>query len=184
MEAAAGFPRPRAGTGTTVSRLATYLNDHLGGSTGGLELAKRASGSNEGNEYGPVLAELAREIEEDRDALIELMNELGVGRDRVKVLAGWSGEKLGRLKPNGSLLSYSPLSRLIEIEGLVIGVTGKLSLWENLRDALGDRVGEVDFVELAERARSQRARLDALRSAAAPAALAGDGGPVKRAAGS
>jgi len=164
-----------------VSRLATYLNDHLGGSTGGLELVKRASRSNGGNEYGPVLAELVREIEEDRNALLELMAELDVGRDRVKVLAGWAGEKAGRLKPNGSLVSYSPLSRLIEIEGLVIGVTGKLSLWENLREILGDRVGGVDLVELAERARSQRARLDALRAAAAPEALAGDGGPIRRA---
>jgi hypothetical protein len=155
-----------------VSHLATYLNDHLGGSTGGLELAKRARGSNEGNEFGEVLEELTEEIAADRDALIELMDALGIGRDRVKVAAGWIGEKAGRLKPNGSLLSYSPLSRLIELEGLTIGVTGKLSLWENLRAALGDRVGSIDFVELAERARSQRARLDALRASAAAQALA------------
>lgn len=165
-----------------MSHLATYLNDHLGGSTGGLELAKRARGSNEGNEFGEVLEELTEEIAADRDALIELMDELGIGRDRVKVAAGWIGEKAGRLKPNGSLLSYSPLSRLIEIEGLTIGVTGKLSLWENLRVALGDRVGSIDFAELAERARSQRARLDALRSAAAAAAFAGDeDAPLRRA---
>ena len=165
-----------------MSHLATYLNDHLGGSTGGLELAKRARGSNVGNEYGEVLAELAEEIGDDRDALIDLMEQLGIGRDRVKVAAGWIGEKAGRLKPNGSLLSYSPLSRLIELEGLTIGVTGKLSLWENLRASIGDRVGDVDFVELAERARSQRARLDALRASAAAEAFAGDeDAPVRRA---
>ncbi len=167
-----------------MSRLATYLNDHLGGATGGLELARRACGSNEGNEYGEVLIEITREIEEDRNSLLRIMDHLDVSRDRLKVAAGWAGEKAGRLKPNGSLLSYSPLSRLIEIEGLALGVEGKLSLWQNLRVAHGERIGDVDLAELIDRARSQRARLDALKEAAVPEALAGDGGPVRRAAGS
>jgi hypothetical protein len=151
--------------------LATYLNDHLGGATGGLELARRAASSNEDSEYGAELKALAAEIEEDRNALRALMDELGVGEDRLKVTAGWVGEKLGRLKPNGALLSYSPLSRLIEIEGLYLGVTGKLSLWTNLEAVHGTPVGGVDVAEYAERARSQRERLTDLRRRAAAEAL-------------
>lgn len=154
-----------------ADKLAIYLNDHLAGSTAGLELAKRAAGANEDSPYGAALSVLAREIEEDRDSLLQLLEELGYGKDRVKVTGGWIAEKFGRLKLNGSLLEYSPLSRLIELEGLYLGVTGKLSLWTNVRASLGDRIGAVDLVELAERAESQRGRLEDLRTDAAAEAL-------------
>lgn len=154
-----------------ADKLAIYLNDHLAGATAGLELAKRAAGSNEGTPYGAAFSTLAREIEEDRDSLLALIDELGFGKDRLKVTGGWLAEKFGRLKLNDSLLEYSPLSRLIELEGLYLGVTGKLSLWTNVRASLGDRVGSVDLVGLAERAESQRSRLEDLRTDAAAEAL-------------
>jgi hypothetical protein len=147
--------------------LAIYLNDHLAGSTAGVELARRAASSNEGNDYGRVLSGIAREIEEDRATLEALMSRLDVSRDRVKTLAAWLGEKAGRLKPNGHLLSYSPLSRLEEIEFLLLGVTGKLSMWR----ALDHTLGEVELAELEARAESQRERLETLRLQAAREAL-------------
>ena len=60
--------------------LAIYLNDHLAGSTVGVELARRARGSNDGTELGEFLATLAAEIEEDRDTLGEVMGSVGAGR--------------------------------------------------------------------------------------------------------
>ena len=57
------------------------------------------------------------------------MKGLGFGADRAKNAAFWAAEKLGRLKLNGQLTGSSPLSRLIEIEGLLAGINGKLSLW-------------------------------------------------------
>ena len=83
--------------------LGTYLNDHLAGSTAGLELVRRARGSNEGTSLGRFLGELEAEIAEDRAALEAVMDRLGVGKDRLKVAAGWMGEKVGRLKPNNRL---------------------------------------------------------------------------------
>ena len=47
-------------------------------------------------------------------------------------------EKAGRLKMNGELFEYSPLSRLVEFEGLTLGVTGKLSLWKVLEQLTDD----------------------------------------------
>jgi hypothetical protein len=140
--------------------LAIYLNDHLAGATAGVELARRAASNNSGNDYGPALSELAREIEQDRATLERLMDRLGAGRDRVKLAAAWVGEKVGRLKLNGNLLSYSPLSRLEEIEFLLLGVTGKLALWRALSE-------HIDLPELEARAESQRERLEALRLRAA-----------------
>ena len=155
------------------SHLTTYLNDHLAGATAGLDLARRAASNNEGTPYGRVLAEIAEEIAEEREVLEEVMARLSVSRDRVKVLGGWAAEKLGRFKLNGSLLSYSPLSRLLEIEGLALGVEGKLSLWHSLKVTYGDdpRLRGVDLEALIERARSQRRRLERQRRRAAQEAL-------------
>jgi hypothetical protein len=154
-------------------RLSIYLNDHLAGATAGLDLARRAASNNEGTPYGRVLTEVAVEIAEDRESLIEVMARLSVGRDRVKVAAAWALEKVGRLKPNGSLVSYSPLSRLVEIEGLALGVDGKLSLWHSLKESHGDdpRLRGVDLDALINRARSQRRRLERQRRRAADEAL-------------
>lgn len=155
------------------SRLSIYLNDHLAGSTVGVELARRAAASNGSTELGKALAELAAEIEEDRKALVDIMERLGIGQDRVKVLASWAGEKAGRLKLNGQLRGYSPLSRLEELEGLSLGVEGKLALWQTLQRTHGDepKLRGVDFDDLIRRARSQRQRLERRRRAAAEEAL-------------
>jgi hypothetical protein len=102
------------------------------------------------------------------------MDHLGTGPHRIKDLGAWTFEKLGRLKPNNSLLSYSPLSRVVELEGLALGVTGKLALWRALRQVLGDTLGEFDFVALAARAENQQGRLESLRLKAVAEALAAD----------
>ncbi len=154
-----------------MANLAIYLNDHLAGSTLGLDLAKRSHSSNEGNAYGDALADLAREIEEDREALLSLMDELDVPKDHLKVASAWAAEKIGRLKLNGSLFSYSPLSRLVELEGLYLGVTGKLSLWTNLKTATPGGLTSADLDELIARAESQRSRLEDLRRRAAAEAF-------------
>lgn len=108
------------------------MNDHLAGATAGRELARRAAASNRGSSHGPFLGELAQEVDEDRAVLLEIMRALGIRVDHVKVGGGWAAEKLGRLKLNGRLLSYSPLSRVVELEGLTLGVHGKLALWRSL----------------------------------------------------
>jgi hypothetical protein len=155
------------------TRLATYLNDHLGGSATGRELGRRALKSNRGNEYGLVLEDVVRQIEEDVESLLELMRRLEVKPDRVKEALGWAGEKVGRLKLNGQLLGYSPLSRLIELEALMLGVSGKLALWQALRAVLADdpRIDGIDLEHLAERAKEQRRVLEGLRRRAAIEAL-------------
>ena len=150
-------------------RLSIYLNDHLAGSTGGLELAKRTRGANQGTDYGEPLERIASQIEEDRDALIGLMESLEIKRDHPKVAAGWVAEKLGRLKLNGQLTGYSPLSRLIELEGLAVGITGKQSLWDALLQ-ISDQDARLDAEELrrlATRAEEQRDEVWNLRQRAA-----------------
>jgi hypothetical protein len=147
--------------------LGIYLNDHLAGATTGLELARRVRGSNEGTDLGRFLDDLVTEIEEDRETLEAVMDRLGVATNPVKRLGGWVAEKAGRLKLNGQLLGYSPLSRLLELEMLHIGVTGKLELWKALDATVGTELAEFDLGRLVERAESQRRRLERQRLDAA-----------------
>ena len=150
-------------------RLGIYLQDHHAGSTSGLELARRARSANQGTVYGDFLSRLADDIAADRRALEGVMEDLGVGTDRAKDGAAWVGEKLGRLKSNGQLLGYSPLSRLVELEGLALGVSGKLALWRALR-LLADDEPALDAARLerlVERAKSQQEGIEEHRLRAA-----------------
>jgi hypothetical protein len=61
------------------------------------------------------VAQIAAEIEEDRATLQDLMDRLGVGRDRVKTVLAWTGEEVERLKLNGELFRAAPLSRMEEL---------------------------------------------------------------------
>ena len=152
--------------------LGIYLNDHLGGSTAGLALARRCLRANRGTELGNFLEGLAREIEEDRHTLVRLMVRLSLERSTTKQVAGLVAERLGRLKLNGQLTGYSDLSRLLELEGLTIGVRGKHALWKNLRCAgIQDHVPDIALDRLIERAESQLSGLERHRLAAAATAL-------------
>jgi len=155
----------------TADKLSIYLNDHLAGATVGVELAKRSRGSNQGTPLGDFLDRLQREIAEDRETLKSLMGELGIRPDPLKTRGAWTAEKLGRLKLNGQLTGYSPLSRVVELEGLSMGITGKRAMWAALEHVLGARPG-FDFAELRRRAERQAAELEEHRLEAAQAALA------------
>jgi hypothetical protein len=153
--------------------LGIYLNDHLAGATGGAELARRVAATRREGEAGDVLLRLAADIAADRAALLEIMTTLSVPVRAYKVCAGWIGEKAGRLKLNGRLLSRSPLSSLEELELMRLGVTGKAAGWRTLRlladtDPRLDR-GRLD--ELIARADSQLGLLEDLRVRAARLAL-------------
>jgi hypothetical protein len=55
--------------------------------------------------------------------------------------------KVGRLKPNGQLAAYSPLSPLLELESLHLRIDDKIDVWNALRSSVGDRVNGIDFDE-------------------------------------
>jgi hypothetical protein len=152
-----------------VDRLATYLNDHLAGSSAGLDLARRIARDNEGTAYGEEIADIADEIAEDRAALQRAMDRLGIHRDPLRLLAAWGAERLRRTVPWSWVLDRSGLGRLEEVEMLMLGVSGKLALWRALGETRS--VDGLDFDALADRARSQLERLEALRLQAAAEAF-------------
>ncbi|WP_432488320.1 hypothetical protein [Kineococcus sp. SYSU DK018] len=153
--------------------LATYLNDHLAGATAGEARFARAARSHRGTDAGRVLERLTREVAEDRRTLVRLMGALGVGSDRRLQVLGRAGEALGTLKTNGRLLRRSPLSSVVELEMLSLGVQGKGALWRSLRELAldDDRLDADELEELVERAARQSAELEAVRRSAVAEAL-------------
>lgn len=152
--------------------LGIYLNDHLAGAAGGVELARRLRSSNSGDpELGAPLARICAEIEADREGLVRLAERLGIRRDPVKPKLAVLAERLGRLKPNGQLRGYSPLSRVLELEILASGIGGKLQLWNSLEQIFGDSLAGFDFHALAERADRQGQEVEDLHMAAAKRAF-------------
>ncbi|XXF75743.1 hypothetical protein P2318_22100 [Myxococcaceae bacterium GXIMD 01537] len=140
-----------------VKLLGIYLKDHLASSSLGLSLARRAERENRGNAVGESLSALLPELEEDHATLLRVMRLVGVAPDRFKLGAVWLAERLGMLKLNGRLVSYSPLSRVVELEGVIKAVAGKRSVWRALgRLARAEKVLETfDFSALAARAEAQ-----------------------------
>jgi hypothetical protein len=146
-----------------------YLRDHYAGSVAGLELVARARRSKEGSELGEFLARLEPEIREDQAALLAVMRSLGAEPSRVKNGLAWTAEKAGRLKLNGRIVRPSPLSTVVELEGLAAGILLKRSLWTSL-EALGDpRLAGHDFAALAARAEEQAASVEEWKRRAAAA---------------
>jgi hypothetical protein len=149
-----------------------YLADHHAGSVAGLELARRCAKANEDNDVGRWLSTtVVPAIEQDRDALRGVMTLVNAHPSHWKNAAFWAGEKLGRFKLNGELTSYSPLSRLVELEGLTSGVSAKLSLWQCLRESGDPRLETIDFTELIGRAEEQLKGLEQQRRKASAMAF-------------
>lgn len=156
--------------------VAIYLQDHLAAATGGLGLARRARDAQEGRdeELHRFLVRLADEIAEDREVLLRALELIGARPDRAKVLAAAAVERLGRFKPNGHLLSRSPLSDLFEVEGLTVAVQGKLAGWVTFDRLQHPALAPIDFAALIARAEDQSAGIEAHRRPLAVRALSGD----------
>ncbi len=138
-------------------QLATYLNDHLGGSMAGRDLAEKIASENEGTELGSFMAGVLAAIEEDRSTLEDIMKQVGVERAVVKQAAGRLAERLSRLRMHQTVTRDPGLSRLMELEALILGITGKLAVWRTLRELAPrePRLGGVDLDDLMGRAREQ-----------------------------
>lgn len=148
---------------TDEEMLGVYLNDHLAGAAAGVALARRAARQH--SRHRAELTSIAREIVHDRAALVAIMRALGVPTRAYKQYAAWLGEKIGRFKPNGQLVGRSPVSDVLELEALRLGVEGKVAGWRLLR-RLADHDDRIDagfLDELIKRAIRQVEVLEDLR---------------------
>jgi hypothetical protein len=153
--------------------LGIYMNDQLALGTFWRELARRSQRNNSGTELGDALARVSTGIAEDVDTFQQIMHRLGIPINHIKMGLAVVAERLGRLKLNGRLGGYSPLSRFVELDVLAMGIDGKMLLWTTLRDLAGlaSALPDIDFDDLIERAQRQRADLEPFRAHAGTEAL-------------
>jgi hypothetical protein len=144
--------------------LGTYLKDHFAGASAGAALAARIAEGHQGRPEAGELSRLAADVEEDRSLLREIMSTLGIEPSTTLDVAAEVGERLARLKPNGRVLERSPLSDLVELEAMRLGVAGKASCWTALRflSASDARLSAPALDGLIARAESQIAVLERL----------------------
>ena len=114
------------------ANLATYLNEHLLASEGGVQAFKAAADTFKGTKHEPALRALSGEIDRDRRDLARIMQQLGFrpkGWKRLLTLAVRAG---GRMNPVNLLRLRRSSMAQFELDFLTGAVRAKRSMWEAL----------------------------------------------------
>ena len=153
--------------------LDVYLNDHLAGAMLGSDLAEQIRSQNEGTALGQLMESLAPQIDQDRQTLIELMQQLDSSKNPVKQATAWIAEKASRVKFSGMTSGEPELGRFMALETLTLGVRGKACMWTALRQVADQHpaIASLDLDELINRARTQEDALERERLVAGTRAL-------------
>jgi hypothetical protein len=152
---------------STRDQLAAYLRNHDAallataarlGSTARSHLLASAR---------PVLGGVLDEVRADRDALGRLMRALGVPPSRTQRAAAHLGERVGRLKPNGSWSRRTPLTDVVELEALGLAAVGTLRLWQTVLawqqlEGLGPLTARLGDLDVPHRVSAARRRVETL----------------------
>jgi hypothetical protein len=150
-----------------VKELESYLNDHLAGSVGALELIAHCAHLYDDKPLGAFFTEMKAQIGADQDTLRRLMRRLGIEESKVRQAAAWAGEKIGRAMLTIAGSEPDGLGLLLILEGLTMGVVGKRLLWCALCAANLPKLEQFNFEELQRRAEDQikRAQAEQVRCA-------------------
>ena len=155
-----GYPQGQAGAmeppaPLSPRLLAVYLNDHLAVAEGALALARRMRSAQRWGEHRALLDAVVGALHQHRAEVGAALAQRSLTPRRYKLVLVRLGELGARLKLNGRVVGPSPLSRLVELDGLALALTGCAQLWT------APFAVSVD----AERDRAVRERLDGARAA-------------------
>jgi hypothetical protein len=156
-----------------MKELDSYLNDHLAGSISALELIGHWVDAHKGEPLGSFFLEIEREIKADQDTLRDVMRTLGVEESKVRQAGAWAAEKVGRARLIIAGDEPGSLGLVLTLEGLIMGVTGKKSLWRALAAAKLPELRGYNFEDLQRRAEQQVERIEVERISAIREAFAG-----------
>jgi hypothetical protein len=144
-------------------------SSRCGGRTPLCPWAARACGERNGPDAG-TLAQLAADIEQDREELRKIVERLEQSGHPVKQAVGWIAGKVHQVVAVGEHLTRDEdLSMLLQAESLALGIEGKRALWEALLEVAHayTELADIDLTQLIQRARGQRERIEVVRLAAA-----------------
>jgi hypothetical protein len=147
--------------------LDSYLNDHLAGSVGALELTSHWAHLHEGKPLGVFFSNIEAEVRVDQKTLRDLMGSLGIEESKLRKAGAWASEKAGRARVIMAGNEAGSLGLVLTLEGLIMGITGKKLMWRSL--AVVDLPGKSkwNFEELQRRAEQQIEWVEAERIRAA-----------------
>ena len=160
-------------------RLRIYLDDHSALMVAEIELIGRCRRNNRNKPLGEFLQKLENEVKAQKSIVSDMIHRIGGKKtieSRMKQGAAWFAEKLGRLKLNDSLLTYSPLSRVVELEALSATAQERIALWDNLDSVAADdsRFEGITFSFFRDQSQQHLDELNTRRRQAAVEAFIGD----------
>lgn len=156
-----------------MKKLDSYLNDHLAGSVGALELIEHSAHQYHSEPLGDFFSDLQTDIRADQDTLRDLMHGLAIDESNVRKAGAWAAEKAGRARLMIAGDERGGQGLLLTLEGLIMGVAGKKLMWRALAAAYLPQLSGYDFKELERRAEQQIERIEIERIRAAQQAFAG-----------
>lgn len=148
-----------------------YVRLHLTGASAAIELFSRGAAMQD-EEARAVTQAIRGELFEERESLRGLAQRIGASEPRLPELAVKVGERLGRLKPNGSLVHRTALTDVIDLEAMHDAVSGKVAGWYALQQVTDARVDRSEVDRLLQQGLDQLERLRVLHQAAARRAFA------------
>ena len=160
-------------------RLRIYLDDHLALMVAEKALIGRCWWNNRTMQLAEFLRQLENEVQAQKSITRDVIHRIGrkeTLQGRLKQGAAWFAEKLGRFKLNDSLLTYSDLSRVVELEALAAAAQERIAMWDSL-DAVADqdsRLGGITFSYFRDQSHQHLDGLQAQRQIAAVEAFIGD----------
>jgi len=148
-----------------LEHLNSYLNDHLAGSVGALELLDRLIDIYREKPLEGFFRDLRHEIEADQEILKKLIADLGQEESTVRKAGAWVVEKLSRVKIQPGEAEKGEMGLFLALEGLELGITGKRALWRALAAASATlpQLRPWHYDELEKRAVEQHDRVEAKR---------------------
>ncbi|HST17379.1 MAG TPA: hypothetical protein VLK36_06900 [Gaiellaceae bacterium] len=142
-----------------------YLDDHIALLVVGEHLVRRTLRRADHPELLAALEQALSELRDDRGAAVALLAGLGRRPGLLKSRFAWVAERAGRLKLNGRLVSASPLSRVVELEGIEGLLGASWTLWRTL-ERTGPEAFREEAARRARRAEGRVLELEAFRLAA------------------
>ena len=153
--------------------LAIYLNDHLAGATGALELLAHLQEAHADTPVGAALAQLHSEIEAERQELERLIDRLQIRVSGPRKMGAWLGEKLAYIKLQLDDKASGAMRLFEGMEALSLGIQGKRGLWRVLavESATLAELRGSDYDKLVQRSEDQHRRVEEMRLQAAKEAF-------------
>jgi hypothetical protein len=147
------------------SNLERYLNDHLAGSSGAVDLIAAIAKASDDPLQSDFFQDLREKVEDDREILKGLLAKIGQSDSKLLQVAGGLTEKASRLKLLWEGFEPGKLGMFEALEMLCLGIQGKRLLWTilgGIRSSIPEW-SDVDFTALAQEAITQRDAVEVYR---------------------